>query len=239
MTTRFALAGLGLVAAFAATPAAAQDAAPAAAEAEPFLKVTGNVAIVSDYRFRGVSLSDKDWALQGALRVDSKPGFYIATWASSIEALVDADLGTSEMELDIYGGWTGNFNGFKPDVGLYAYLYPGTDGLDYFEVYGAMGYDIGPVATVVGMNYAPNQGNYGGDNIYVYGQASMGIPGTPITLTGRLGYDDGVFADDKLDWLIGAGVAWKALTFAVQYVDTNKDFRLAKSGVVFSVTGAF
>jgi len=237
LTTRFALAGFGLLAALAASPAAAQDAA--AAEPEPFLKVSGNVGVFSDYRFRGLSLSDKDWALQGSLRVDSKPGFYIATWASTIETLIGTDGGTAETEIDVYGGWTGKIAGLTADVGLYSYLYPGAEGLDYFEVYGSLGYGFGPVSTLVGINYAPDQGNLVQDNFYIYGQASAGIPGTPITITGRLGHENGAFADNKLDWLIGAGVTWKALTFAVQYVDTNKDFRIAKSGVVFSVTGAF
>ena len=234
MSKRIAFIGAGLLAALTAMPAAAQE-----AEKDPFLKVSGNVAIVSDYRFRGISLSDKDWALQGALRVDSEPGFYIATWASSIETLTGTDGGTAETEIDVYGGWTGKIAGLTADVGLYSYLYPGAEGLNYFEAYGALGYAFGPVSTLVGINYAPDQSNLFEDNFYLYGQASAGIPGTPITLTGRLGYENGAFADEKIDWLIGAGVTWKALTFAVQYVDTNKDFRLAGSGVVFSVTGAF
>ncbi len=47
--------------AFAATPALAQE------ESESDLTVSGNVAIVTDYRFRGVSLSDGKAAVQGGI----------------------------------------------------------------------------------------------------------------------------------------------------------------------------
>lgn len=49
--------------ALAATPALADDAAPAAADAPKPITITGNVSLVTDYRFRGVSLSGGDPAI--------------------------------------------------------------------------------------------------------------------------------------------------------------------------------
>lgn len=213
-----------------ATPALAQD----AADPPKALNLTGSVTIVSDYRFRGISLSDKDFALQGSMRVDHRSGFYLATWASSIEQLAGA-----ETEIDVYGGWAGDFNGWKPDVGLYSYIYPGGDNLNYFEVYGALTRAFGPVTTTVGINYAPNQGNTASDNTYVYGKAGVGVPGTPVSLTAGIGYENGAFADHKVDWTLGAAATFGRLTVGLAYVDTDQSFRLGDAGVVFSIGAAF
>ena len=69
------------------------------AMAEDDLTLGANVAIVSDYRFRGVSQSDEKLAIQGGLDVAHSSGFYLSTWGSSIN-----DFNGSETELDIYGG---------------------------------------------------------------------------------------------------------------------------------------
>ena len=86
--------------AFVATPALAQDGAEVAGSG---LTVSGNAAIVTDYRFRGVSLSGGDFAIQGGVDVAHDSGFYVGTWGSSI----DAGEAFGEMELDVYGGWSG------------------------------------------------------------------------------------------------------------------------------------
>jgi uncharacterized protein (TIGR02001 family) len=203
-----------------ATPALAQD----AADPPKAVSLSGSVAIVSDYRFRGISLSDKDWALQGSMRLDHRSGFYLATWASSIEQIA---------------GWAGDFNGWKPDIGLYSYLYPGGDGLNYFEVYGALTKEFGPVSATVGLNYAPNQGNTSRDNTYVYGKAGVGVPGTPVSLTAGIGYENGAFADHKVDWTLGATATFGRLSIGLAYVDTDQSFRLGNAGVVFSIGAAF
>src|SRR3990167_10424122 len=86
--------------AFAAAPALAQD-----EEAGP-VTVTGSVTVVSDYRFRGVSLSGGDPAIQGGITVAHESGFYIGTWGSSID-----DGGSDfygDVELDVFGGWSGD-----------------------------------------------------------------------------------------------------------------------------------
>ena len=55
----------------AATPALADETDPPAA-----VTVTGNVALVSDYRFRGISLSGGDPALQGSINLNHESGLY-------------------------------------------------------------------------------------------------------------------------------------------------------------------
>ncbi|MCB1710405.1 MAG: TorF family putative porin, partial [Halioglobus sp.] len=52
--------------------------------AEAF-EISGNVALTSDYRFRGISQSDESAAIQGGFDVEFSPGFYVGTWGSSVD----------------------------------------------------------------------------------------------------------------------------------------------------------
>ena len=111
-----ALAGATLV----AMPAMAEESTEAKAESE--FTVSGSVAVVTDYRFRGVSQSGGDFAIQGGLNVAHESGFYVGTWSSSID---DRGSGLGEMELDVYGGWSGQVaSNLKLDAGLLYYIYP-------------------------------------------------------------------------------------------------------------------
>lgn len=195
---------------------------------ESGLEVSGNVALVSDYRFRGVSLSGGDFALQGGIDVAHSSGIYVGTWASSISG------GTAfgELEVDVYAGWTGDVaDGLTFDVGLLYYIYPTGDvaaaETDYFEPYASIATTLGPVGATLGVAYAWDQDSLGGnDNLYVYTDFSTAIPSTPITLTAHLGYTDGVFATaasgDSFDWGLGASYAiTDSLSLGVSYADTE------------------
>lgn len=191
-------------------------------------ELSGNVALVSDYRFRGVSFSDGDIALQGGIDLGHSSGFYLGTWASSISG------GTAfgELELDIYGGWSGDVaDGVTVDVGLLYYIYPTGDAplvdTDYFEPYASISTSLGPVGATLGVAYAWDQDSLGGgDNLYVYTDFEVGIPDTPFSLTAHLGYTDGVFATDldgdSIDWGVGVSAALgENLSIGLNYVDTQ------------------
>ena len=75
---------LSLALALCATPAFAQDAEPKA------ITVSGSATIVSDYRFRGISQTDKDFALQGGMTVSHESGVYLSVWGSSVDEYIAA-----------------------------------------------------------------------------------------------------------------------------------------------------
>lgn len=111
--------------------AAAQTAAPAAAAPASPHTVTGNVSLVSDYRFRGISQTFKDPAIQGGFDYSHSSGLYLGTWASNVYGGSNASaLGVNYfnggLELDMYGGY--KWEAFKDvilDAGLLFYYYPG------------------------------------------------------------------------------------------------------------------
>jgi uncharacterized protein (TIGR02001 family) len=187
--------------------------------------VSGNAAITTDYRFRGVSFSDEDIAIQGGIDLAHDSGFYVGTWGSSIE---DSPV-FGHTEVDIYAGWSGEIaSGTTFDIGVLAYLYPNGDvgDADYIEPYVSLSHSIGPAQVTVGAAYAPSQNSIGNaDNIYVYTDLGVGIPGSPITLNAHLGYNDGSLSvgpdGDYTDWSVGADAVFGIVTLGIAYVDTN------------------
>jgi hypothetical protein len=190
-----------------AAPALAQE------ETDPpkAVTVTGSVALVSDYRFRGVSQSDEELAVQGGLTITHESGFYVGTWASNLAGW--GTFGGSNTELDLFGGFKFPVgSGGTLDVGLLWYMYPGgASKTDFAEPYVKLSGTAGPVGLTAGVAYAPKQqalGRYYNsgasaqtgvydnpgdkeDNLYIWGDAAAGIPDTGLTLKGHIGYSDG------------------------------------------------
>jgi uncharacterized protein (TIGR02001 family) len=229
-----------------ATPALAQE-APASD-----LTVSGNATVVSDYRFRGISQTYKQFALQGGFTVAHSSGFYATVWGSSIDDYV---ANGSDQELDLVAGWSKEFGGATVDVGVLYYYYPGSGGItsDFFEPYASVKGTFGPVTAKLSAAYAPKQnalsvGAGKEDNLYVAGDFSAGIPDTPIGVTAHIGHSFGpsylTIGDEYTDWSIGATYTWEALTFGVSYVDTDKSLfvgprNVSKAGVVGTIGVAF
>lgn len=237
MITRALLASAMLFAP--ATMAVAQDAAP---DTEKSVTFSGEAAFVTDYRFRGISLSDKDVAAQAGIEMGTAIGFYTGIWGSSI-----ADFNGATVEVDLYAGWTGDVDIFTLDIGILGFLYPGGTGTNYYELYGSVGAGLGPVSVTAGFNWSPDQGNLSGSNRYFYIGAEAGIPDTPITLKGNLGFERGSLVPDetgsttsKTDWMIGADITFEPLTVGFAYVDTNLpgNFAAVQPGVGAPLPGA-
>ena len=92
---------------------------------EPDYTLSFNVGAVTDYRYRGISQSRLQPALQGGADFGHKSGFYIGTWASTIKWIKDAG-GDANVEIDLYGGYKFNAGPVAMDVGLLRYFYPGS-----------------------------------------------------------------------------------------------------------------
>lgn len=266
-------AAAALLASTLAAPAWAQDADPPAP-----IEVSGSVALVSDYRFRGVSQTDEEMAIQGGVTISHESGLYGGAWASNLSGW--GTFGGANIELDLYGGYKFDLGSGTLDVGVTWYMYPGgADTTDFAEGFAKLSGTAGPVSLLAGVAYAPKQealGNFsatpqsdGGseDNLYLWGDASAGLPGTPATLKAHIGYSDGnpglgpngtsIAPTGKYwDWLLGVDVAVGPLTLGVAYTDTDiseaesayllPNFASTKDGssiaagqVVFSVSAAF
>lgn len=221
---------------------------------EPFT-ITGGVTLASQYRYRGISMSDDHGALQGAINIGHESGFYAGLWASSLDGF--GERGGSNAELDLYAGYGATIgSGVSLDAGLLYYAFPGSKGGDFefFEPYANVSGTLGPATAKVGISYAWEQDALGGNsNAHLFGDLAAGIPGTPVTLKTHLGYSRGdtrlAPGGDYFDWLVGADYTRKNLTLGIAYVDTDLTGGRARIGgairdivdpaVVLSVTAAF
>ena len=96
---------------------------------EPDYTLSYNVGVVSDYRFRGISQTSFNPALQLGVDFAHKSGFYLGAFGSNVDWVKKLNGATKgSYEIDLYGGFKGNITkdlGF--DVGLITYQYPGNN----------------------------------------------------------------------------------------------------------------
>lgn len=209
-------------------PAMADEAA-----APEAITINGSATVVSDYRFRGISQTDKRFAVQGSLTVTHESGLYASVWGSSVDEYVAAG---SDQEIDLIVGYSKAVGPVTLDVGVLYYYYPGSSAIisantDFVEPYASIKGAIGPVTAKLSAAYAPKQKaialvNTKDDNLYGALDLSGAIPSTPISLSAHIGHNftsQSFLSAGKAytDWSLGASYAYKNLTFGVSYVDTN------------------
>ena len=111
-----------------------------AQSAAPESSLSFNVGAVSEYRYRGISQSRLDPAVQGGFDYADKSGFYVGAWGSTIKWIKDAG-GSANVEIDLYGGYKGAVGDLAYDVGFLRYEYPSNKlavSANTNEVYGAL-----------------------------------------------------------------------------------------------------
>ena len=117
---KFSILAVVLAATIAAASAAAQPMETGADTSS--YAATGNIALVSDYMFRGLTQTWGSPVIQGGGDLTMKNGFAAGLWASSIS---DKSYPGASLELDVYANYGLSINDdWSWRVGLYSYLYP-------------------------------------------------------------------------------------------------------------------
>lgn len=103
------------------------SAVPAAASAQGRSgdwSLSGNMSLVSDYRFRGVSQTYKLPAVQGGLDLGHSAGFYVGAWGSNVSG--NQYFNGAGLELDLYAGYKIEITRvLGVDLGFIYYAFPG------------------------------------------------------------------------------------------------------------------
>ena len=242
------IAALTLAFATMSASAQAQDAQPAAA-AVPDNQISYNVGVVSDYRYRGISQTRLNPALQGGVDYVNNPtGLYVGAWASSIKWVKDGG-GDANVELDIYAGKRGEITkDFTYDVGGLYYLYPSnglTPSANTFELYAQIA--SGPFS----IKYSHSTTNLFGfadskNSGYVDAQFNQDLYDGYI-LNLHAGHqnvkNNGVssYSDYKIGFTKDFGVATVALAAVFTNTDTyvGRGKNLGKTGAVLTISKTF
>ncbi|NQW84840.1 MAG: hypothetical protein HQ450_12925 [Alcaligenaceae bacterium] len=244
------LSGMGLSA-----TAVAQTAAPAP-DPSP---LTANVSLTSDYRFRGISQSNLQPAIQGGFDYAHPSGFYVGNWNSSISWISDAASAAGKsvsapIEMNFYAGYKYEWSkGFTADVGVLQYYYP-TSGATGFtttpnttELYAAQNFTFDSVTGYLKFSYGATTffgfSNSAGSNYTdLTVNYDTGVWG--LTLNAHAGYQyvagtagGSSITNDSLysytDWKLGATKDFgSGLSLAIAYIGTN-----AKKGAYINSQG--
>ena len=219
--------------------------APAAATPGPF---TANVTLVNDYRYRGISQSNFQPAIQGGFDYAHSSGFYVGNWNSSISWISDAastvgNSASAPIEMDFYAGFKHEWSkGFAADVGVLQYYYP-TSNLSAFatnpnttELYVAQNFTLNAFTGYLKFSYAVTPlfgtlNSTGSNYTDLTVNYDTGVWG--LSLNGHVGYQavagrvaDGSMSNASLfsytDWKLGVTKDFgSGFAGAVAYIGTN------------------
>ncbi|MEN8219681.1 MAG: TorF family putative porin [Pseudomonadota bacterium] len=120
---------------------------------------SANVALTSDYVFRGFTQTDEGWAIQGGFDINHSSGFSLGTWASNVKFLEDTTINPedrADIEIDLYVGYGNELdNGFSYELKALQFIYPGAGSdfnYDFSEFHLGVGYSL-KVGTKFGLSY--------------------------------------------------------------------------------------
>lgn len=183
-------------------------------------RVSINISLVSDYRFRGISQAAGQAAVQASAEVVSPSGLYAGSWGSTSRVSKQA-----YNEIDAYGGYRAKFIDADLDLGVVSYIYPGTGNVISTEIYTSAAHTIENSQLKVGISYTPHQHKLGpSDGLYLFSEVLQSLTSIPVVLRGHLGRETGVntvTGHDKIDWLLGADININHATISLAWVDAR------------------
>jgi uncharacterized protein (TIGR02001 family) len=164
------------------------------AHADNALSITGNVALTTDYIFRGVSQTQHEPAIQGGFDL-TYGQFYAGTWASNVDFGHGAGGVHVPMELDLYGGFRPTIGPVSADFGVIAYTYPdstktGFGDWTYYELKALGTVPVTPALTLgASLFWSPEWAQKGGNGIYA--ELNGAYTFSPeLSVSGAVGYVD-------------------------------------------------
>jgi len=206
------------------------------------LSITGNVALTTDYRFRGISQTQDAGAIQGGFDLTYKD-FYAGTWASNLN-FGSAGLAQIHvpMELDLYAGWRPKLGPISADIGVIAYTYPdagnpGSAGLpgdwNYYELKVSGTVPLSDAFTLGGaVYYSPEWALKGGSSYYAELNGAWTVS-PALSISGAVGYakagTDGYFVqtsgstDNYTTWNVGATYTTHGFGIDLRYVGNSEN----------------
>lgn len=232
----------------------------------PGLNTTGQLTLSTDYRFRGVSKTSNNPAIQGALSFNHESGAYASIWGSNIEA-------SSTAEMDAVLGYATRLSVLPSlkttlDVGYIRYIYagsgnsaPASNQPDFNELFAKLGFTGAVLANdqlITGVNYSNNYNNHSDDFWYVSANYSVPIKTTGYGIVAGLGYN--LFSSASMlnrgiayqgndeayfDYKLGTTFGVQGLTTELAWVGNSlkaaqcEDAKTCKNALQLSISKAF
>jgi uncharacterized protein (TIGR02001 family) len=199
--------------------------------------IEGNVALSTNYIYRGITQTDDGPAISGGFDFADESGIYAGVWASSVDFGDD-----TTMEIDVYGGYAWSVEGWDLDIGALYYGYPDSPSAggdqNFWEFYGGVGHALGPLAWDAKVSWSPDFYAESGPAVYFETGLAMDVR-EGISVDGRIGVSrfDDVPAADYEDYQIGvSGTVFENVGWDLRYHKLSDD---GDDSIVFSVSQSF
>lgn len=174
--------------------------------------VSANLAITSNYVWRGMSQTANSPAVQGGIDLGYK-GFYLGTWGSNVE-FGNTD---NNLEADFYAGYKNEFSGIEYDIGYLYYAYPNdSDAFNFDEIYLGLAYDFGMIGINGKYSFAMDS-NIDTTDYWELG-ADVELP-YEFGLAAAYGDYDEV----GTNYIVSLSKSWGKFEFSVAYTDFSAD----------------
>lgn len=239
-----------ILAAMLSVCAAAAALAPMAAQAQKAdWSGSGNLSLVSDYRFRGVSQTYGLPAVQGGFDLGHSAGFYVGTWGSNVGAN-DRDrrvpagsppgtrppqtttagtfAGGASLEMDFYAGYRFAIaRNSTIDIGAIYYLYPGAKDpitlrrFDTTEAY--IGASFGNFTAKVNYALSDHFGLIDSSGAFYADLGYVQPVAKATNVVAHVGYQSVKNFSDLAytDWKLGVTTEAVGITWGLAYIGTN------------------
>jgi uncharacterized protein (TIGR02001 family) len=180
------------------------------------------VTVTTDYRYQGISSTDRHGAVQGVVHHFRPDGWYAGVFVSQV------DYGYAQSpsyELDFYAGKTLKLDA-KSELKLQglATVFPDNETpgptFDFVQAGVSLIRKEGRL-TLTGLTTFVPQGSFAAGQIWrVEGGADYAL-GKSITLKALAGHQASERRNDRTYWSFGAELRWKHLIFEARYQDTD------------------
>jgi uncharacterized protein (TIGR02001 family) len=178
-------------------------------------------AVVSDYDFRGMSLSAREPALQLSFDVAADNGFYGYVWVTN----TDIGVPGIDTEVDLAAGWSGGTDALTWDGGVAVYTYVNGSEFLYPEVWLGLTKGISDSVSLDGkLWYAWDYAGVEQSAIYLETNATISLPWGGLDLALHVGHSSGRYWDANyggsyFDYAFGVARSLGRMDVAVTYVD--------------------
>lgn len=204
--------------------------APLASQAVPLnddFNLEVDLALVSDYRTRGISQTHGDPAAQLGVTLQHASGLYVGAWTSNVDFGFDSK---TRQEVDYYAGWFWQAtDAVSLDLGYLKYSYPKSSLFNQSEYYAS----LTAYGFKLGADYSNDANNVFGekqDTLYTYVGYETELPleaGLHLRY-GKMDFKDPMFmsaneqtSDSYREWEVKLTRDFVGVTWGLAYVDTD------------------
>ena len=203
--------------------------------------IEANVALATDYVFRGFSQTNEDPAISGGFDYAFDNGFSIGTWASNVNF---GEGSNTSSEIDLYAGYGFEVSeGVTVDLSYVYFAYPGeTDNFNYSEFLASVSFND----LSLGLVYSPDY--FGSDDsaIVLNADYSIGLADN-FGLDLHVGYTDAdgddffdVGESSYIDYSAALTTSGAGVDFSLTFYGTDlSDIDAADDRLVFAISKAF